>query len=299
VGSAIVMMYVLAFLFPVNHGPSEVLCKMAFTKALSANTVSNRKHAFVLENPRIDKELENSIKEVLAKRKILLLIGNCWVDYKGRASSRLEPGERIVIIKEDGSVLVHRPTSYEAVNWQPPGCIFQSRVKDGVLQVTAIRRKPTESIRIYFNHIYLLSAMKLKDTGEFLLHASEEDMQKAVLLKPSIIEEGFKPISYEKKVEPGFVDVYGIDQEGKLVVVEIKRKTAGRNAALQLSKYVKAVQGIVNREVRGVLAAPNIAKGTQRLLATLGLSFKPLDPRKCAEILHKSQTRKLAEFFES
>lgn len=266
---------------------------------MSADTVSNRKHAFILKNPRIDKRTENSIKEALAHREILLLIGNCWVDYKGRASSKLESGERIVIIKEDGSVLVHRPSGYKAVNWQPPGCIFQSNVKDGVLQITAVRRKPAESIRIYFNNIYLLSTMKLKDTGEFSLHASEEDMQKAVLLKPSIIEEGFKPISYEKKVEPGFVDVYGIDREDNFVVVEIKRKTAGSNAALQLSKYVKAVQGIVNREVRGILAAPNIAKGTQRLLVTLELSFKPLDPRKCAEILHKSQTRKLADFFES
>ena len=261
--------------------------------------MSSRKRALILENPKIDKETERSIKEALAQRKILLLIGNCWVDYKGRASSKLEPGERVVIIKEDGSVLVHRPSGYEAVNWQPPGCIFQSRVKDGVLQITAVRRKPTESIRIYLDRIHLLSIMKLKDTGEFSLHASEEDMQKAVLLKPSIIEEGFKLISFEKKVEPGFVDVYGIDREGKIVVVEIKRKVAGRNAALQLSRYVKAVQDIVNREVRGILAAPNIAKGTQTLLATLGLAFKPLDPRKCGEILQKSQTRKLADFFES
>jgi len=266
---------------------------------LLANAVASQKHALILENPRIDEETEKSIKEALAQRKILLLIGNCWVDYKGRASSKLEPGERIVIIKEDGSVLVHRPSGYEAVNWQPPGCIFQSHVKDGVLQITAVRRKPAESLRIYFNTLYLLSTLKLKDTGEFSLHASEEDMQKAVLLKPSIIEEGLKPISFEKKVEPGFVDVYGIDKEGKLVVVEIKRKTAGRNAALQLSRYVKAVQGIVNREVRGILAAPNIAKGTQKLLAALGLTFKSLDPRKCAEILHRSQTRKLADFFES
>ena len=258
----------------------------------------SRKHALVLENPRIDEETQRSIKEALAQRELLLLVGNCWVNYKGRASSKLEPGERIVIIKEDGSVLVHRPCGYEAVNWQPPGCIFQSHVKDRVLQITAVRRKPAESLRIYFDHIYLLSTLKLRDTGEFSLHASEEDMQKAVLLKPSIIEEGFRPISFEKKVEPGFVDVYGIDGEGKLVVVEIKRKTAGRNAVLQLSRYVKAVQGIVNREVRGILAAPNIAKGTQTMLVTLGLTFKPLDPRKCAEILHKSQTRKLADFFE-
>lgn len=261
--------------------------------------MSSQNQAHILENPGIDEETEKLIKEALSQRNVLLLVGNCWVDYQGRASSRLEPGERIVIIKEDGSVLVHRPSGYEAVNWQPPGCIFQSHVKEGILQILAVRRKPPESIRIYFNRISMFSAMRLKDTGEFSLYASEEDMQKAVLLQPSLVEEGFKPISFEKKVEPGFVDVYGIDREGKFVVVEIKRKTAGRNAALQLSKYVKAVEGIVDREVRGILVAPEIAKGTQKLLATLGLAFKPLDPRRCAEMLHKAQTSKLADFFES
>lgn len=261
--------------------------------------VSSRKRILVLENPRIDKETENSIRDALSQRKMLLLSGNCWVNYNGRASSILEPGERVVIIKEDSSVLVHRPSGYEAVNWQPPGCIFQSRVKDGVFRITAVRRKPGESLTIYFNRFFLVVIMKLKDTGEFSLHASEEDMQKAVLLEPSLVEVGFRPISFEKKVEPGFVDVYGVDAEEKLVVVEIKRRVAGRNAALQLSKYVKAVQGIVNREVRGILAAPKIAKGTQKLLALLGLTFKPLDPRNCAEILHRSQTPKLTDFFET
>ncbi len=31
---------------------------------------------------------------------------------------------------------------------------------------------------------------------------------------------------------------------------------------------------------------------------TLGLGFKALDPRKCAEVLTRSRTKKLAEFFE-
>jgi RecB family endonuclease NucS len=259
--------------------------------------MASQKHFLLVENPRIDGETERVVKEELSQRKTLLLIGSCWVDYKGRANSRLELGERVVMIKEDGSVLVHRPSGYEAVNWQPPGCIFHSRAKDGVLLITAIRRAPAESLRIHFNSLHLIVAMKLRDTGEFFLYASEEDMQKAVLMKPSLIERGFKPISFEKKVEPGFVDVYGVDSEGKLVVVEIKRKAAGRDAALQLSRYVKAVERIANRDVRGVLAAPDMTKGTQKLLATLDLAFKPLDPRKCAEILHETKIRKLADFF--
>jgi len=209
----------------------------------------------------------------------------------------LKSGERIVMIKEDGSVLVHRPTGYEPVNWQPPGCLFQTRITDGVLEVRAVRRKPSESVRVFFDRVYLLSAFSLVDNGQFSLYASEEDMQRAILVKPEIVESGFKPITYEKKVDPGFVDVYGIDRDGKLVVVEIKRKTAGRDAALQLARYVDSVRLTVGREVRGLLVAPRLAKGVQRVLVTLGLDFKVLDPRKCAEILGRSETRKLEEFF--
>ena len=236
------------------------------------------------------------VRKALSERRVLVIVGNCWVDYRGRASSKLEPGERIVVIKEDGSVLVHRPSGYEPVNWQPPGCLFHTHVVDGVLQVRAVRKKPVESVKLFFDRVYLVSALSLVDAGEFSLYASEEDMQKAILLEPSLLEEGFKPIAYEKRVEPGFIDVYGVDEAGRFVVVEIKRKTAGREAVLQLSKYVESIKSMVNREVRGVLVAPHLGKGVQRLLETLGLDFRLLDPKKCAEILTRSKNEKLEEF---
>jgi len=249
-----------------------------------------------LENPTVG-EASEFVRNALSERKALIIVGNCWVEYRGRASSKLEPGERILIIKEDGSMLVHRPSGYEPVNWQPPGCLFQTRSANDVLEIRAVRRKPSESVRVFFDRVYLVSALSLVDRGKFSLYASEEDMQRAILLEPEILEPGFKPIAYEKKVEPGFVDVYGIDKDGKFVVAEIKRKTAGREAALQLAKYVDSVRATVSREVRGVLVAPRLAKGVQRLLVTLGLDFRVLDPRKCAEILSRAETRKLAEFF--
>jgi len=256
----------------------------------------NSKSLTVLVKPNVG-EAEKTLREAVSQRKTLLVVGNCWVHYLGRAKSKLEPGERILIIKEDGSLLVHRSVGYEPVNWQPPGCIFQIQAKDNILEIRAVRRKPAESVKVFFDKIHMISALSLVDSGEFSLYASEEDMQKAILLEPSLLEDGFKPISYEKKVEPGFVDVYGVDKNGKLVVVEIKRKTAGKEATLQLAKYINAVKGKANREVRGILVAPNIAKDVQRLLVTLGLEFKSLDPRKCADILKRSEARKLEAFF--
>jgi hypothetical protein len=122
-------------------------------------------------------------------------------------------------------------------------------------------------------------------------------MHKAILAKPSLIEHDFKPISYEKKVEPGFVDVYGVDKNGKLVVIEVKRKTAEKEAVLQLARYIEAIKERADREIRGILVAPSVGKDVQRLLATLGLEFKSLDPKKCAELLRKTPAAKLETFF--
>jgi RecB family endonuclease NucS len=151
---------------------------------------------------------------------------------------------------------------------------------------------------VTFSEVFMVSSLSLADSGEFLLYASEVDMHRAILLKPSLLEEGFKPISYEKKVEPGFVDVYGEDRDGRLVVVEVKRKTAGKDAVLQLAKYIDAIKGKADRELRGVLVAPSLGKDVQRLLVTMGLEFKALDPKKCAEVLKKAETTKLESFFD-
>ena len=204
----------------------------------------------------------------------------------------------MLVIKADGAVLVHRPVGYEPVNWQPAGSNFHVHVKENQLEIRGVRQKPRESVTLTFDSVFMISSLNLVDSGEFTLNASEYDMHKAVLLKPSLLEEGFKPISYEKHIEPGFVDIYGEDKNGKLVVIEVKRKTAGKEAALQLARYIDAVKTKANRELRGVLAAPSLGKDVQRLLATLGLEFKALDPKKCAEVLKKTSTTKLETFFK-
>ena len=237
------------------------------------------------------------IERAFAQRRTLIVVGNCHVHYAGRATSTLEAGERILIIKSDGSLLVHRPVGYEPVNWQPAGGVFHVQQKEDELEVHGVRQKPRESVRVAFKEVLMVSTLNLQDAGDFLLHASEDDMHRAILLKPELFEEGFKPISWEKKVEPGFVDIYGEDKNGKLVIVEVKRKTASKEAALQLAKYIEPIKAKVNREIRGVLVAPSLGKDVQRLLATMGLEFKALDPKDCALVLRKAGVSKLESFF--
>jgi len=272
----------------------------------------------VAQNP--DMESAAALFREAIKRKTILIAGNCWINYQGRASSKLKPGERIVIIKKDGALLVHRPIGYEPVNWMPGGEVIYhietktcwsfkpesrqisggksySSLKNNVLLIRAVRQKPRETLQVFFDNIYFFTTLSLVDEGDFSLYASEEDMQEAIMIQPSLVEEGLRTITYEKKVEPGFIDVYGVDKEGRMVVIEIKRRKAGKEAVLQLSRYVDSLKSTVNRDIRGILVAPRIAKGVQKLLMTLGLEFKQLDPKKCAEILGKREARSLEDFY--
>jgi RecB family endonuclease NucS len=260
--------------------------------------VQESQKANVRINPTL-KEAEELIQRAFAQRSTLIVAGNCRVRYTGRAASTLEAGERMLVVKSDGALLVHRPVGYEPVNWQPAGSVFHVETKNDTLEIHGIRQKPRESVKITFDSVFMVSALNLADAGEFVLYASEDDMHRAILLKPDLLEEGFKPISWEKKVEPGFVDIYGEDKNGKLVIVEVKRKTATKEAALQLAKYVEPIKAKVNREVRAVLAAPSLGKDVQRMLVTMGLEYKELDPKKCAEVLKKAGNPKLDAFWEN
>jgi len=93
-------------------------------------------------------------------------------------------------------------------------------------------------------------------------------------------------------------DSYGVDSAGRLVVAELKRVRAGKAAVLQLAKYVEPIKAKVNRGVRAVLVAPSLGKDVQRLLVTLGLEYKALEPKACAEVLKKSENFKLERFFD-
>jgi len=195
-------------------------------------------------NPDLD-DAYNLLMEGISKHLTVILVGEFNVNYEGRAASTLDFGERILIIKRDGAVLVHRADGYEPVNWQPGGGIINAVLDEDTLILRAIRKAPRETLKLSFRKIKALMLLKLKDTSRFYLYASEEEMRKAILTKPELIED------YEKKVKPGFIDVYGVDSKGRLVVIEIKRVSAGRDAVLQLARYIESLKKESSREVRG------------------------------------------------
>lgn len=241
---------------------------------------------------------KNLLSESFRRKDCIIIVGNCRCEYSGRASSSLDWGDRVIMIKGDGSIQVHRPSGYEPVNWQPPGCMFSIFFESSLLNIRSNRPKPKEMLDIFFRDIVFIASGRPVDDAEFNLYVSEEQMRDALVSNPDILEEGLRLIDFERKVEPGFIDFYGKDALGRIVIVELKRASAGKEAVLQLKRYVDEVKKTNGVSVRGILAAPRLKSGAQSMLVSLGMEFKKLTPQKCADVLHKNKTIKISEFFE-
>ena len=250
----------------------------------------------ILENPPL-KEAENAVKGGVSRHRTVIMAGECTVEYDGRASSKLGPGDRVALLKPDGSALVHRPRDYSPVNWQPSGSIFRTRLTEDGLAVRVYRRKENESMEVVFTSLSLVAVLDLVDAAEFSLYASEKDMQEAILFKPEILEEGFRPMTKEMPVDPGFIDIIGYDGENRLVVVEIKRVKASKDAVRQLKKYMDVMDLDESRPVRAILVAPELAKGADKLLKEYGYEFKALTPQVCSDVLREKRNKPLTAFF--
>ncbi len=240
----------------------------------------------VLKNPS-RKETVEVIQDAIRDGELIILIGSLRGDYRGRASSKLGEGERMVILKPDGALLVHRPYGHSPVNWQPPGSRFEVKIFKNYILIESIRGGPIEKIMLLFSRVDLIVISKLKDEGEFSLYVDENDIRDSIFFEPTLLEDGFRVISREKRLPTGFVDLFGIDKNNRLTVVEIKKKIASKESVIQLKRYIDNLKLDGESDIRGILVASGLSKGCQELIEALGLEYKRVYPKKCYEILQR------------
>ncbi len=229
--------------------------------------------------PAIDKAVE-VLRKAIASREVIIIVGRCIVDYEGRSRSRLTAGERIVIIKPDGSLLVHRPTGYKPVNWQPDSKIMEAGLKDNMLYIKSIREKPRETVTIFFDEIKLIYTGKLVDPGEFVMYLDEHEIRDILYEHPEVLEEGLRITEKEKPIGIGYIDLFGIDSKNNPVIIEIKRVTASREAVHQLYQYVLEYAKKTGKRPRGILVAQSFTKNAIEALRRLGLEWKEISLQK-------------------
>lgn len=228
------------------------------------------------ENPKTDNVFD-FINEAISKRAFMIIVACCRIKYRGRATSRLGSGDRTIIIKTDGSFLVHQDYNLEPVNWQPPNCKFQTRMENGRVYICGVRRNPPESLEVEICKAHMVSYHIGEDIKKLELAGYEEDMRTMIMESPELIEKGLRPTSKEYQVSTGFIDILGKDKNGNLVVLELKSRRAGVNAVKQLKRYIDDFAD--HKEfVRGILVAPSITEEAQILLEEYQMEFKALEP---------------------
>jgi len=230
---------------------------------------------FNLVNPSIEEALK-TIKHAISWKLFTIIVGNFSVEYEGRASSILEEGDRLLVIKQDRAILIHRPDGYKPVNWQPSGARLKAFIQDDNLVIEAIRVNPREIIKIYFTRLYLVYASKLYDIGRFSMYFTEKDMQEIISNHPSLIEEGLKIIKVEKELETGKADIIGRDKKGNIVVIELKKHTITVQDVLQLNRYVSILKS-TNKRLRGIIVGTGINREALEIAGKLGLEYKILN----------------------
>ena len=229
-----------------------------------------------------------------SSRSMILILGECSVSYQGRAKSFLDFGERLVIVKKDGAVLVHQGASREPVNWQPPGTRPIYQAAGELFVIRAERTKAREYMKIEFRRIDLLTLKVLSDKAQLQLAGMEEDLVNAIVENPSLIEEGMRIAEKEHRTESGSVDIFGRDHAGIPVIVEVKRGNPTLSAVYQLESYVADFRR-KNRKVniRAFLVAPRIPLMVKNMLRERGFEHREITLRP--EFSEDNQS-KLAEW---
>jgi endonuclease len=228
------------------------------------------------------------------EKTMLLVMGECTVDYHGRAKSLLDWGERLIMIKQDGTVLVHQPVMREPVNWQPTGSITEFKTKDDRLILKCRHLRPAEKMKVTFRNVKMVTATSLVDRASLIIAGMEIDVVNQIVSDPSIIEEGLRIMKREKQVKTGSIDLYGVDKNHTPVVIEVKRSLATISSVHQLRMYVTDIKKDRKEpKVRGILCAPRVPDMVKKLLEEQDLEWREVE-RKV--VLPDDRQRTLKEF---
>lgn len=238
------------------------------------------------------------IQSGLKQNAVVTVFCRCSVSYSGRAESELGEGDRLLIVKQDNALLVHQPEGSTPINYMKDGSKVDAVVRDGSLVLESQNLSDKDFLEVTCEEVYSVSSRRLVDGAELRLVGTEEDMSDMIREEPGVIGEWFNPVSREEHTSYGFIDVFGHDKEGNFVVVECKRYTAGVSAVQQLRRYVEKVaslKGVGPERVRGVLAAPSVAKNALDMAENWGYEYRRVEPPRRQERFKKGQ-KSLSDF---
>ncbi|USZ67355.1 endonuclease NucS [Halorussus salilacus] len=244
--------------------------------------------------------LVSEAKAAVRDGAVLTVEARCEVEYEGRTSGYLGPGDRLLVAKPDGTFLVHQPTGHKPVNWMPGGGSVSARVSEGaahgaaeaasgdeprVAVLLARRTNPNERVEVRISEAYGLTRFDATDGATYEESGTEAEMHEYIEANPEVLEAGLRIVEHERETKYGFIDFFARDEDGVPVVVEVKRIQATLSHFDQLRRYVSLYEesetpeespggGVTaGEDVRGMLVAPSASERVKRACRDSGLEF--------------------------
>jgi endonuclease len=204
---------------------------------------------------------------------VRLVVARCQVDYVGRLTAHLPMANRVLMVKADGSVLVHSDGgSYKPLNWMSPPCWL---IEDP--DIWTVQNKAGEKLVITIDEIMHDSKHDLGVDPGLQKDGVEAHLQELLAEHVTTLGEGWSLVRREYPTAIGPVDLMCRDAGGGSVAVEIKRR-GEIDGVEQLTRYLE----LLNRDpllapVKGVFAAQQIKPQARTLAEDRGIRCVVLD----------------------
>lgn len=206
------------------------------------------------------------------------LVARCSVDYVGRLTAHLPEAKRAILVKADGSVLIHSDGgSYKPLNWMSPPCNLVVNVDDDGLGTWTVTNKAGEQLVISILEVHHDTDHDLGVDPGLVKDGVEAHLQTLLAMHVTTLGDGWTLVRREFPTAIGPVDLMCRDEAGASVAVEIKRR-GEIDGVEQLTRYLE----LLNRDpllapVRGVFAAQEIKPQARTLAEDRGIRCVVLD----------------------
>jgi len=207
------------------------------------------------------------------------------VDYVGRLTAHLPLATRLLMVKADGSVLVHSDGgSYKPLNWMSPPCTLTTAAPDGpaaeagAVETWRVASTKTDDVLVLSVHEVLSdTSVELGVDPGLVKDGVEAHLQRLLAEQIEHLGPGYAMVRREYPTAIGPVDILCRDSGGVSVAVEIKRR-GDIDGVEQLTRYLE----LLNRDPRlapvaGVFAAQEIKPQARVLAADRGIRCVVLD----------------------
>jgi len=203
-----------------------------------------------------------------------LIVARCEVVYTGRLSARLPEALRLLMIKSDGSVMVHADTGgYKPQNWMTPPTVIEEEPG----RIVVRKRGAEDQLDIRVVEVVSDVTHDMGEAAALEKDGVEAHLQELLGERPEWCGEGFRLVRREWPTDIGPVDLMCRDSDDGWVAVEIKR-VGTIDAVEQLSRYLERIRVDRSRaDCRGVLAAEQIKPQARVLAESRGIDCVEVD----------------------